>query len=108
MTRSHLVNCELFDGERVQQDCAVIIAGDVVEDIVPVADVPADADAIVDLGGALLAPGLLDLQVNGGGSSTCRSMAAVVCCSMTSRASKACGRSWRHIGRSGQPPVYRR
>jgi len=67
MTRSHLVNCELFDGERVQQDCAVIIAGDVVEDIVPVADVPADADAIVDLGGALLAPGLLDLQVNGGG-----------------------------------------
>jgi len=67
MTRSHLVNCELFDGYRVRQDCAVVIAGEVVEDIVPVADIPADAEAIVDLGGALLAPGLLDLQVNGGG-----------------------------------------
>jgi len=65
--RQVLVNCELFDGERLLEGHAVVIAGEVVEAIVPAGRVTRERGEIVDIGGRLLAPGLVDLQVNGGG-----------------------------------------
>jgi N-acetylglucosamine-6-phosphate deacetylase len=62
-----LTNCELFDGDNVRTACALLIDGGVIADIVAEGDVPGGVDNVIDLNGNLLAPGLLDLQVNGGG-----------------------------------------
>ncbi|MFN0114760.1 MAG: N-acetylglucosamine-6-phosphate deacetylase [Paracoccaceae bacterium] len=55
----------IFDGEGFR-DGALLTAGGVVLAIVPSADVPAAARR-TDLGPGLIAPGFVDLQVNGGG-----------------------------------------
>jgi N-acetylglucosamine-6-phosphate deacetylase len=65
--RQVLTNCELFDGERLLEGHAVVIAGELIEAVVPADRVAAERREIVDIGGRLLAPGLVDLQVNGGG-----------------------------------------
>ena len=62
-----LKNCELFDGREVHTDCALLIDGDSISHIIAAGDVPDGVDKIIDLHGNLLAPGLIDLQVNGGG-----------------------------------------
>ena len=62
-----LTNCELFDGDNVRTGYALLIDGGVIADIVAEGDVPDGVDKVIDLKGNLLAPGLLDLQVNGGG-----------------------------------------
>lgn len=56
----------IFDGRRLLSGHAVVRQGDRVDAILPEDQVPADADQI-DLAGDLLAPGYVDLQVNGGG-----------------------------------------
>jgi N-acetylglucosamine-6-phosphate deacetylase len=56
----------LFDGERFLTDYSVILAGDTIERVVPLGDRPDDLEATA-LAGGILAPGLVDLQVNGGG-----------------------------------------
>jgi len=56
----------LFDGERFLRDQCVIIRGETVEQILPQSQCPAGAAGIV-LESGILAPGLIDLQVNGGG-----------------------------------------
>ena len=55
----------IFDGDRRHDDHALIVEGDRVHGIVPDADRPGDAETI-DLDGGKLAPGYVDLQVNGG------------------------------------------
>lgn len=55
----------IFDGEAWRDDAALVIRGDSVEAVVSRGDAPAGAK-IVDAG-EMLAPGFLDLQVNGGG-----------------------------------------
>ncbi|HEY6631505.1 MAG TPA: N-acetylglucosamine-6-phosphate deacetylase [Rhizobiaceae bacterium] len=55
----------VFDGEAWHDDALLIVRGDAVDGIVPRADIPAGA-RIVDAG-HILAPGFVDLQVNGGG-----------------------------------------
>ncbi len=59
-----LYGARLFDGRRMIEDAALVIEGGTIAAILPVADRPAAAR---DLGGGVLAPGLIDLQVNGGG-----------------------------------------
>jgi N-acetylglucosamine-6-phosphate deacetylase len=66
MSRQLLTNCSLFDGETVSQGRAVLVEAGRIARIVMTDDSPEDAE-VVDLDGHLLAPGLIDLQVNGGG-----------------------------------------
>lgn len=51
----------IFDGERLHEDAALRLSDRQIAGIVP------DTGIGTDLGGGILAPGLIDLQVNGGG-----------------------------------------
>lgn len=60
-----LAHMQLFDGAVWSDDQAVVVEGHHVAEILPLSEV-AD-DVTHDLGGAVLAPGFFDVQVNGGG-----------------------------------------
>jgi len=62
-----LTNCRVFDGERVHKNRSVAVNGRHIVEILPAGAQGGNGDTVVDLGGNLLAPGLIDLQVNGGG-----------------------------------------
>lgn len=55
----------VFDGERQHDDHALIVRGAYIQGIIPNEDVPNDTETI-NLDGGTLAPGFVDLQVNGG------------------------------------------
>ena len=61
-----LVNCEIFTAAEVLHDQAVLVRDGTIADVVPRAAVPADYEEH-DLGNLSVAPGFIDLQVNGGG-----------------------------------------
>lgn len=56
----------IFDGETIHRDMALLVADGRVGGLCAQDQLPTDAQ-IVDLGDGLLTPGLIDLQVNGGG-----------------------------------------
>ncbi|MEL7525052.1 MAG: N-acetylglucosamine-6-phosphate deacetylase [Pseudomonadota bacterium] len=56
----------VFDGEAVHENAAVLVDGGRVSDIVPLNGIPSGYP-VENLGTGLLSPGLVDLQVNGGG-----------------------------------------
>ncbi len=56
----------LFDGERMVEDHALIVDDGAIVALAPPAQIPPGAERC-DLGGGVLAPGLIDWQVNGGG-----------------------------------------
>lgn len=56
----------IFDGHSWYDDAALIVAGEDIVAIIDRRDIPAGA-ARVELAGGMLAPGFVDLQVNGGG-----------------------------------------
>ena len=60
-----LSGARIFDGERFLDDHAVVVEGARIAAIVPYSERP--DGAVRDLGGGLLAPGYVDVQVNGGG-----------------------------------------
>lgn len=60
-----LTGARIFDGERFLDDRVVVIEGRHVAAILPYAEKP--YGAVHDLAGGLLAPGYIDVQVNGGG-----------------------------------------
>jgi N-acetylglucosamine-6-phosphate deacetylase len=60
-----LSGARIFDGERFRDDHAVVVEGKRIAAIVPYSERP--RGAVRDLGGGLLAPGYIDVQVNGGG-----------------------------------------
>jgi len=67
MTGSHaFCGADIFDGERRLQGHALLVEGGRVAAIVPVDAVPGGAE-VTELDGGLIAPGFVDLQVNGGG-----------------------------------------
>jgi N-acetylglucosamine-6-phosphate deacetylase len=56
----------LFDGARMIDDGALVVEDGAIVALTPVAERPRDAESR-DLSGGVLAPGLIDWQVNGGG-----------------------------------------
>lgn len=60
-----LSGARIFDGENFLLDHAVVVEGERIAAIVPYAERPQGAAR--DLAGGLLAPGYIDVQVNGGG-----------------------------------------
>lgn len=64
--RFALTGARIFDGDDWHDNAALVVHGDVVEGILPVGAVPSGV-ARIDTGGGMLAPGFVDLQVNGGG-----------------------------------------
>jgi N-acetylglucosamine-6-phosphate deacetylase len=56
----------IFDGAQWHDDAALLVEAGSVKAIVPVTAIPVDASPI-RLDGGILAPGFIDLQVNGGG-----------------------------------------
>jgi len=60
-----LSGARIFDGENFLLEHAVVVEGERIAAIVPYAERPQGAAR--DLAGGLLAPGYIDVQVNGGG-----------------------------------------
>lgn len=68
--RRFFVNGPVFDGQQVLDDVAVMVSGGKVEAIVSNKELESSGKQSgqkIDLQGRLLAPGLIDIQVNGGG-----------------------------------------
>lgn len=61
-----LLGARIFDGEEWHERAALVLRGGLVEAILPEAALPVGAE-ILRLEGGMLAPGFVDLQVNGGG-----------------------------------------
>ncbi|SDK07365.1 N-acetylglucosamine-6-phosphate deacetylase [Aliiruegeria lutimaris] len=61
-----LVGARIFDGAGFHDGAALLVSAGKVAGIVPESDIPA-GHRVVTLEGGTLAPGLVDLQVNGGG-----------------------------------------
>ena len=61
-----LTNCKIFTSNDVLVDHAVIIKDQLIESICPVSDLSQDIE-VLDLNGANLSPGFIDLQLNGCG-----------------------------------------
>jgi len=67
MTGQTAYRCSrIFDGDRIRQNAAILVEGGRVRSIGAEDEIPADVECI-DLGEGILTPGLIDLQVNGGG-----------------------------------------
>ena len=65
MSRQVFTGAAIFDGARLREGLALVVEEGVVAGLVPEAERP-DGEA-VRLAGGILAPGFVDLQVNGGG-----------------------------------------
>ncbi|WP_299813632.1 N-acetylglucosamine-6-phosphate deacetylase [uncultured Roseibium sp.] len=67
MTGATAYRCkEIFDGDKIHRDSALLVDGGLISGLCAVCDIP-DGHADIDLGAGVLSPGLVDLQVNGGG-----------------------------------------
>lgn len=66
MADAVVAGARLFDGERFHEDHAVVIEAGRVKALVPEAEIAGRAD-VTRLDGGVLAPGFVDVQVNGGG-----------------------------------------
>src|SRR5882757_7780205 len=66
-TQSAVAASHVFDGAAVHRDAAVVIEGERISALMPRAELPRGIDVDVLSDGLWLAPGFIDLQVNGGG-----------------------------------------
>jgi N-acetylglucosamine-6-phosphate deacetylase len=63
---SALIGAKVFDGFEIKEDLAIIINGRHIDAVIDIAELPETVPKR-DLGGGMVAPGFIDLQVNGGG-----------------------------------------
>ncbi|HEY9625897.1 MAG TPA: N-acetylglucosamine-6-phosphate deacetylase [Coleofasciculaceae cyanobacterium] len=61
-----LTNCVLYTGDRQLDDCALVIEGDRIAEVIALKDLNPQIPAI-DLQGSSVAPGFIDMQLNGCG-----------------------------------------
>jgi N-acetylglucosamine-6-phosphate deacetylase len=61
-----LIGARIFTGDTFLENHALLISGDIVEALVPVSEVDSSIN-VIKLSGGTIAPGFIDLQVNGGG-----------------------------------------
>jgi N-acetylglucosamine-6-phosphate deacetylase len=61
-----LYGARIFDGERLHDECALVVEGGSIQALTRFEDRPRGAEQ-VDLGGGVLSPGFIDWQINGGG-----------------------------------------
>ncbi|MBW7982612.1 N-acetylglucosamine-6-phosphate deacetylase [Enterobacillus tribolii] len=61
-----LTHCRIYTGHDILDDHAVVIANGLIERVCPVAELPSGIERH-DLDGAILAPGFIDVQLNGCG-----------------------------------------
>lgn len=61
-----IIGADIFDATEMHSNCALLFSGDKIIAIVDDVDVPSECEVIA-LNGGILAPGFIDLQVNGGG-----------------------------------------
>jgi N-acetylglucosamine-6-phosphate deacetylase len=67
-SKRHAVSADtVFDGASVHPRCAVVIEGSRIAALLPWSEVPSDVPTYTLPVGAWLAPGFIDVQVNGGG-----------------------------------------
>jgi N-acetylglucosamine-6-phosphate deacetylase len=66
MSRFAITGAEIFDGAKRRAQHAVVVEGAGILDVVPAAALPADMP-VRRVTGGVLAPGFIDVQVNGGG-----------------------------------------
>ena len=64
MSRAVFAGAAVFDGAALHPDAAVVVEDGRVAAVLPAAEAP--DDAVTRLAGGVLAPGFVDLQVNGG------------------------------------------
>ncbi|MDG4882319.1 N-acetylglucosamine-6-phosphate deacetylase [Mesorhizobium sp. WSM4884] len=64
--RFALTGARIFDGADWHDDAALVVKDGMVEAILPTGAIPSGV-SLVETGGGLLAPGFVDIQVNGGG-----------------------------------------
>ena len=62
-----LINARVFDREKLHNGLTVILEDSRIVELLPGSEIPDDAESSWDLEGRILAPGLIDIQVNGGG-----------------------------------------
>jgi N-acetylglucosamine-6-phosphate deacetylase len=85
-----IVNCDIYTGEHVLYDKAIIINDDRIENLVELDKVPRDLET-VDTGGMNIAPGFIDVQVNGGGGKLFTDEPTEECVSAIYNAHNHCG-----------------
>ena len=61
-----LTNCDIYTGDEVLSEHALVVSDGTITDVIPFRDVPSDVE-VLNLDGQSVAPGFIDLQVNGGG-----------------------------------------
>ncbi|POF29333.1 N-acetylglucosamine-6-phosphate deacetylase [Roseibium marinum] len=67
MTGATAYRCQgIFDGEKIHRDGALLVEEGLISGLCPGDEIPG-GHAEIDLGDGVLSPGLVDLQVNGGG-----------------------------------------
>lgn len=65
--RKALINGRVFDGDVLHRGMAVLLQDGRIAGLLPDHEIPATVEVLYDLEGHILAPGLIDMQVNGGG-----------------------------------------
>ncbi|MEP1469650.1 MAG: N-acetylglucosamine-6-phosphate deacetylase [Halieaceae bacterium] len=89
-TLGAITAASLFDGSSWMFEHAVVVKGSTVVEVLPLDELPEDL-AVTDLGEGVLAPGFIDLQVNGGGGALFTETPTAATLEQMSKAHRATG-----------------